>query len=67
MKYTVRVHLKSGKEIVFGSDLSTPIEIKSSILNGQLNDPWYYFKNANGEGYFLKGDVVAIEIKKDKL
>lgn len=66
MKYSITVSLSNGKEIPFNYEgLNSVSEIRSSILDG-TSQPWYYFKNAWGEGYFLKDKVVSIVIKEIK-
>lgn len=61
MKHSVHVSLSNGKTISFGSDIENIVDIKNSILSS--SQPWYYYKNSGGQGYFLKGEVVLIEIK----
>jgi hypothetical protein len=63
MKYSVQVSLSNGKEIGFGSNLESPQAIHNEIMN-QLNSHWHYYKNAHGEGFFKKEEVVHIHVSK---
>lgn len=60
-KKTVTVSLSDGSTVVFGSDMSSAKEIRDTITN-QTTVYWYYYKNAQGEGYFKKDAVINIHI-----
>ena len=67
MNYTVKAHLSSGKDIVFGAEASDQHQLLQSITKadiGPMHRPWYQYKNANGTGFFKKDEIIAIEVQE---